>query len=261
MIHERHLVVSGCSNFRDLGGYLTADGKHRTRWNRLYRSDNLGKMELTQQNIRLLCETLKVKSSIDLRGFDAVQAEPYRIPGVETTKIYVEPGEIMYTLMCLPEILESSVVKAMSDLNELLVIQYRPQYKRFLKVVIAKGTESRTNALVFHCTAGKDRTGYGAALILSLLGVDRATIYEDYLLTNQYFVPPPLDQLLRRMSAHRKVEEEALKALFYVRREYLEKVFSTIDTKFGGVHNYVKTELGITDEEIQQLKDAYLEPA
>lgn len=261
MDDKRILAVGGCSNFRDLGGYQTADKKWRTRWHRLYRSDHLAKVELTEQNTRLLCETLRVRYSVDFRSQKEKKAEPYRIPGVQTTEVEVEPGDLMEILMSSKEIREPAAVEAMLTLNEWLVTRFQPQYRQFLTLVTEKGAEAADTAVVFHCTAGKDRTGFAAALVLLLLGVDRDTVMEDYLLTNKYFRPPPLDELMHSAPGGPKVEEGALQALFYVRREYLERALNTIDSRYGGILNYAKAELGCTDEAIQKLRDAYLEPA
>ena len=123
----------------------------------------------------------------------------------------------------------------------------------FNKLLIVPDNES----LVFHCTAGKDRTGIAAALFLYSLGVPYNTIVDDYTATNYYRQsengkPSPMMQL-----AH--VDEESAKNLKLAKKEYLDANFNAIKKRYGSVDNFLRTELGLNDKQIALLKKKYLD--
>lgn len=114
--------------------------------------------------------------------------------------------------------------------------------------------------LAFNCSAGKDRTGLAAALILTALGVPRETIIEDYLLSNRYYKPKPpkpgaspdpTAALLARMPP------EVTQALMGVDRRYIEASFEAIDAK-GGIGRFLKDDLALETNEIARLRSLYL---
>lgn len=254
--HERRIPVGSTSNFRDLGGYATADHAHTTRWNRLYRSDHLAKISNTGDNVRLLFDTLHVRCAIDFRGAPERNSDPYSFYNIKSVSIPIEPGNVMTILEETDCITEELAVSVMVELYGRFVNDFKPEYTKFFRTLLAECQSG--NAVVFHCTAGKDRTGYGAALLLLTLGVPRETVMEDYLLTNQFFRPPPVSAMQSRHHG-KKVDEGAVNALFFVRPEYLNKSIDTILGRHPDVPSYVKAELGLSDDDIAQLKRAYLE--
>jgi protein-tyrosine phosphatase len=104
---------------------------------------------------------------------------------------------------------------------------------------------------VFHCTAGKDRTGFAAALLLSALGVDRATIEHDYLLTNQLY---KRDNRLEG-SGHPHV----MKVLWQVQPEFLHAAFEAVDQQHGGIQDYLHGAIGLSPQELVALQRLMLE--
>ena len=108
--------------------------------------------------------------------------------------------------------------------------------------------------LAFHCTAGKDRTGVAAALLLTALGVPRATIVEDYLLSNQHMAPPPAHPT----GFWAKLSPEAARTFAGVDRRYIDAVFAVTDRYPGGTMGYLKDKMGLGLREIAKLRGLYL---
>lgn len=251
-----HIEIGECSNFRDLGGYVTADGKHRTRWNRLYRSDHLAKIPHDEKHIKFLTGDLNVDCAIDFRGEIERMKENYRFPGVEYVVISIEPGDVLRMLTSQVEVTVEAAEKSMIHLNELLVGTYQKDYATFMQVLLDKAPGGK--AVVFHCTAGKDRTGFAAALILLLLDIPVETVLEDYLLTNRFFKPPAEHQVLA-LFPNMRVEKGAIDRLFYVRASYLETALRSINERYGGIRQYAQSQLSLTDAQVDLLREHYLE--
>lgn len=253
---QRHIPIGRTYNFRDLGGYATADGKSVTRWRRLYRSDTLGRAAYTLGSMKELTERLNVGCAIDLRSSTERQRDPYNIPGVEVFSLPVEPGDIMKEMTSSTcDLTEEVGVRCMTKIYCAMVRDYKSVYARFFSILVEKADRG----IVFHCTAGKDRTGYASALLLLVLGVPLETVFEDFLLSNMYFRQPTLAMLQNSFPA-RKVEEGALDALFRVRRPFLQSALDIIDKEYGGVNAYVRNELQVTEDMVSKLKAAFLQP-
>jgi Protein tyrosine/serine phosphatase len=101
--------------------------------------------------------------------------------------------------------------------------------------------------LLFHCSAGKDRAGFGAALFLASLGVDRKIIIDDYLLTNKYLKDKYSDIV---------AQMPVLKPLFEVRKEYILAAFEVIDNEYGGIDSYLTNQLGVN---LKRMRELYTE--
>jgi protein-tyrosine phosphatase len=104
--------------------------------------------------------------------------------------------------------------------------------------------------LVFHCTAGKDRTGYAAALVLLALGVTREVVMQDYLLTNQVFQQPP--------RGRSEISDEALAVLWRVQQGFLDAALHAVDADHGGVERYLRQRLGLSGAALDELAARYL---
>ena len=112
-------------------------------------------------------------------------------------------------------------------------------------------------SLLFHCTVGKDRTGMVAAIILTALGIDKETIYKDYLLTNEH---PVIDIKYKIYSLKlKKAVRKQFLSLFLVSEEYLDFAFNQIDEIYGSIDNFFKECCSLDEEKIKQLKEKYLE--
>ena len=121
-----------------------------------------------------------------------------------------------------------------------------PRFAEFFRILLAKDAP-----LVFHCTAGKDRTGFAAALILLALGVPREVVMRDYLLTNELYRRPAF--------AEGHAAEEVLAVLWRVQREFLDAALLKVDEDYGGVETYLVDVLGLDAAAQQELSGRYLQ--
>ena len=174
----RSIALQGASNFRDLGGYPGLGGR-TVRWRRLFRSDHLARLSAQDQQA---LAGLGIARAVDLRGEAERNALAYTLPGVQYHPLTIEPTVVQR----IQEVLRSGASLSPQDAAGLMQDTYRgfvhdnaPRFAALLRMLV-----ERDDPLVFHCTAGKDRTGFAAALILLALGVPREVVMEDYLLTN-----------------------------------------------------------------------------
>jgi protein-tyrosine phosphatase len=237
-------ILQGASNFRDIGG-LTADQGSRVRNGRVFRSDHLA--ALTPSDVAKL-QALPLTHSIDFRGVSERAALPYEITGSSVVALPIEPT-VVRKLMSL---MEKGQVPTTDETVELMCDTYRgfvheqgPTFGRFLRHLIAHPTP-----VVFHCTAGKDRTGFAAALLLSALGVDRDTIMEDYLLTNRLYRRDPA------VEGHGPAHVMAV--LWQVQPRFLQAAFDTMDREYGGLSRYLSGPVGINAPDLEQLRRTLL---
>ena len=238
-------LLQGASNFRDVGGYLTADGR-RVRRGQVFRSDHLA--GLTDADVARL-QALGVGHSLDFRGEAECQATPYDIAGVRRVALTIEPTVIAR----MQALVAQGIVPSTEETVELMRETYRDfvnhnagTYGRFLKHLLAHPTPQ-----VFHCTAGKDRTGFAAALLLSALGVDRRTIEQDYLLTNQLY--------RRDARLEGKGHPHVMQVLWQVQPEFLHAAFEVIDAQHGGMQDYLHGAIGLSPQELAELQRMLLE--
>jgi protein-tyrosine phosphatase len=175
---KREIKSQGVVNFRDMGGYATKDGKH-IKWGRLYRSADLS--HVTPGGPDTLSK-LSVEYIADFRGPYEVQKAPDKIPA-GATRISLpagseHTGDSNYLQHMLLSAKDSGLVPFYGDIHA-LGDRYKPLFAELLQV-------NKDSAVLFHCSAGKDRTGIAAALILYALNVDDKKIMEDYLASNYY---------------------------------------------------------------------------
>lgn len=238
-------LMQGASNFRDLGGYRNADGR-RVRRGQVFRSDHLA--GLTGQDQQQL-QALGVRHSLDFRGASEHRLTPYDIPGVQRVAMAIEPTVIAR----MQALVAQGVVPSTEETVELMRETYRDfvnrnadTYGRFLRHLLEVPTPQ-----VFHCTAGKDRTGFAAALLLSALGVDRATTMHDYLLTNQLY--------RRDTRLEGQGHPHVLKVLWQVQPEFLQAAFDAVDRQHGGMQDYLHGAIGLRPQDTAELQRRLLE--
>jgi protein-tyrosine phosphatase len=241
----RVVSLDGATNFRDLGGYRTESGRE-LRWRRLFRSDHLG--SLTPADREVLAQ-LGVAAAYDFRGVDERAAVPYEVPGLAQHALSIEPTVVqhMNEITAGGRALTGAIVQGlMEDLYRALIETHAHRYAELFAHLL------RAEApLVFHCTAGKDRTGVAAALVLLALGVPRETVMQDYLLTNEFFKPhwaPPAD-----------LDADTVRALWGVRPEYLLAAFDVLDRR-GGPESWLRREIGLDKAQVETLAQRYLLP-
>lgn len=244
----RSVSLAGASNFRDLGGYRVADGR-AVRWRTLFRSDHLA--ALTAHDAQVL-QTLGVTRAFDFRGSGERAAAAYELPGVAQHPLPIEPTVVQG--------LRALIEAGQAVTAERATVLMRQTYRNFVlhgsdrfAALFAQLLRS-DQPLVFHCTAGKDRTGYAAALILHALGVPHEDVMRDYLLTNAlYRLPAAPDS---------RAPREVLQVLWRVQPDFLDAAFDVIERDFGGIDRYLADRLGVGAAQRQQLARTYLrEPA
>ena len=248
--HPRRLIgLEAVHNFRDLGGYATADGRS-TRWRTLFRSDGLYRLRGADDMSRV--RQLGLKSVIDLRT-EREQREQGIFPtdDIEVTFHHLSIVDVTWSDTETPEF---------DDEVEFLVWGYRDMLEigssRFAD---AMHVLAQTDSLpaVFHCAAGKDRTGVLAALLLSSLGVEDAHICADYGLTQD---------AMRRSIAWSKVHRPELaeryatipKAYLAADPRAMQIILAELAQRHGSVRNYVR-EIGVADTTVEALGNLLLE--
>jgi protein-tyrosine phosphatase len=183
---ERRIDLSGPVNFRDLGGYDTVDGQ-RVRWRRLFRSDSLS--PVTADDARLLTEEIGLLAVVDLRTSRELEREGRG--GLADVALHFHHVPLIEDL--------GDGARRLDDdtLHGLYVHMLSERVKRVSDALAVIASEAAEHPTVFHCTAGKDRTGIVAALVLALLGVSDEDIVADYVLT-QDVMPAMIERYPRR---------------------------------------------------------------
>ena len=241
----RHLNLAGASNFRDLGGYPSRDGR-MVRWRQIFRSNHLG--HLTAADVEVL-RPLGLRSAFDFRGTEErVEA----LCGLEEIAVHSLPVEPT-VVASLRARRATGVALSPADALEVMRDSYR-NYVRdntaSYRTLFTHLLEDRA-PLVIHCTAGKDRTGFACALILHALGVPDEVISEDYLLTNRFYRRDP--------SASSDLPDEVREVLGTVQTSFLAAAFEAIDADYGDLECYFSSGLGIGAEQRARLQARYLE--
>lgn len=242
---SRPIALSGASNFRDLGGYQGLDGRH-LRWRKLYRSAHLA--HLTAEDLAQI-QSLGITRSADFRGMGESEHLAYQWPRIARHALVVEPTVVQraQAMMSQGQELTAAATEAlMHDTYRSFVNVYGHRFAEFLALL-----QTGDEPLVFHCTAGKDRTGWAALLLLTALGVDEEQIMEDYLLTNQLFRRPP--------SIFGNMSEEVLDALWRVQPSYLMASVDVARAQSGSIDRYLTEVLGVDSAARERLASLYLE--
>jgi protein-tyrosine phosphatase len=255
---NRRLPFSGAKNFRDLGGYQTESGK-TLRWGVLYRSDGLHALTSADQKLLL---ALSLDRIIDFRadwekenrsdrlpvGMDIRQVE---IPILDSsTEAWRDSNKEM-----AKSLKNTDPYKHMIQTNIELGTRFTPEMKKFMQEVFS----AQGKPILFHCSAGKDRTGFAAAILLRMLGVSQETIMDDYLLTNQYLIPGYKWNLFFVRLLWGKVFLEKIKGFLAADASYLSAAFEAIDREYGSFENYTRDGLGLGEDDVERLKSLYLE--
>lgn len=238
-------LLPSASNFRDLGGHIGLDGR-RVRHGRVYRSDHLA--GLTPADLQTL-QRMGLTHRIDFRGVDECAALPCDVAGLTALPLSIEPTVVQRVQALMEEgtvPTEAQAVELMCDTYRGFVHESAPVYARFFRHLLEQPTP-----VVFHCTAGKDRTGYAAALLLGALGVAHDDIVQDYLLTNQLYRRSPLVQA--RGPAH------VMDVLWSVQPAFLDAAFVTIVQEFGALSRYLEGPMGLGAREMEKLRSSLLE--
>ncbi|WP_230912802.1 tyrosine-protein phosphatase [Agrilactobacillus fermenti] len=261
--NQRVLPLESGINFRELGGYTTKDGRH-VKYHKILRSAKLN--ELDNNDLAYLHDYGLI-TDVDFRSNDEKVKEPDKLPtgatykhipvfAVDETENSKTPQELEDELRYEP----NTGYKRMIRVYQNMVRQAGSQaaYRQFFAELLANDQEN--HALLFHCTAGKDRTGMGAFYLLSALGVDQKTIEQDYLLTNQTY-KKQIDAVLAELRANHATPEmiESVHNLVSVNIDFIHAAETQIEQIAGTPINYLKEVLGLNDSDLQDLQKIYLD--
>lgn len=258
------IKLEGAWNFRDLGGYRTCDDK-TVKSGLLYRSDELSK--LTDADVKKLAE-LGLRTVIDYRGERERVDNEDRVPA-GCTVVYLDPKADAAALASSDDaaafesrrmdlLTAESARFLMTEQNRQFVLAKTSHeaYSKMFELVL----DPSNCAIDQHCRGGKDRTGFGAALILLLLGVDRETVIEDYLLTNVCKKEKNERSLQELMDkTHNADLVQAVRYLKEADRSFIEMALNTIESEYGDAFGFARECLGVGPEGVRDLRALYLE--
>lgn len=239
----RSVPVVGASNVRDLGGWPASGG--RVRFGRVFRAAALS--ALTTEDAATLAR-LGVRTVCDLRGTAEAAAAPTRPMNAVIHSLPIEPsvGASLLDILATRNATGKDVLTLMRAAYMAYALDWAHHYKTLFDLLL-----TGQGGLLFHCSAGKDRTGFGAALILTALGTPRETIMTDYLASNRLWrgdagiaagLPPDVGAIL-----------------LLVHAELLDAAFTAIDQAYGGFDNYAALQLGLDAPRVQQLRETLIE--
>ncbi|WP_446743090.1 tyrosine-protein phosphatase [Silvibacterium acidisoli] len=263
----RHLPLQGTPNFRDIGGYRTTDGR-TVRWGLLYRSGVLGGLTpedyqyLSRLGIRVVCdfrnqqerevspETWIPGSSVDQISLP-IGGKPAARPAVQSPSF--DPG-------ATPEQLHDRMIQGYTY----MAIDSSDQFASLFHQV-----ENDHLPLLYHCTAGKDRTGIFSVLLLLTLGVPENTVLADYALTGEYLGSDPNSPAMQKMmkasgtsmsSAFQKLTPEQRKPMMAANPAYVEGMLRAINARYGSFDAYRRDALHVSDNDVTKLRDLLTQP-
>ncbi|MDQ0793112.1 tyrosine-protein phosphatase [Streptomyces sp. B1I3] len=239
---DRLIRLEGTVNFRDAGGYRTTDGRW-VKMGEIYRSDALDK--LTTADLAKL-RRLSVRTIYDLRQESERVAAPDRVPaGSSHVVADVLAGSPVFTDM--PR--TAAEAAAMMTEGEKFMVSGGTARAAY-RAVFSGVTDGDARGVLFHCTAGKDRTGWANAALLTALGVPRSTVTADYLASNDYRAKANAAALASMPPA----QAEVYKPMLDVRVEYLDSGFQEVAEEFGSFQAYEKQALGLSGKELRDLE-------
>jgi protein-tyrosine phosphatase len=241
----RVIPLEGTTNVRDLGGWPARDGR-TVRFGQVFRAARLAR--ITEADTRAL-QALGVRTVVDLRGADERAKVPNVDHGFHEVSLAIEPsiGPRLREMAEKGEGTADEMRAMMARAYAAYAIDWSAQYRALFALLLS---EQRV-PLLFHCTAGKDRTGFGAALILAALGVREEAIREDYLATTRLWVPDE--------EASRTLPPEVAQVLLSVHASLLGAAFDAIHEWHGTLEGYLRERLGLDAARLETLRARLLE--
>lgn len=255
---DRYLGLRSVRNLRDLGGYTAADNR-KVKWRKLFRSGNLAHLSAGDADT---LNSLNVAQVLDFRseseksrdGLIAIHGwEPVYIPLPIGGNAAAWLKELYHRL-----IHEEFPAGEMQAIFRKVYRDYPKVHAKELGVFLTHVSEIRPgDAFLFNCTAGKDRTGIATVVLLSILGVERDQVMEDYMLTNQYVdIDARSRQAAERFKNqyNRDIDPDILLPLFGVQEDFLMETFQVIDSLSKSVTDYAIDYCGVTQPVIDRLR-------
>lgn len=257
---QRILPLEGGCNFRDFGGYRTEDGRS-VRWGRLYRSGVLAHLsEADSEAVR----RLGIRSIIDMRREQERVREPTRWHGPDVRMRFQDHALDAASLNWIVH----GQTQTVNSARDALIGLYRsmPAWLVTRLQDLFTSLADDEVPLLLHCSAGKDRTGFGAALVLEVLGVPRDTVLRDYALTNEavdleaFVLKHHNSGMGLADEAHPllAVPHEARGAMLAADPDYLLAALECVDRDHGTAVGYVSRTLGLGDQLVEKLRERLL---
>lgn len=257
---HRLLNFEGIANFRDLGGYANEQGQ-QVKWGVLYRSGTFA--HSSKADLQGL-QQLQLATLIDFRSGGEKEEEPNQLPQPASFTVVEIPtldegnkalvGEVM-------ERVESGNFDGfdpdqfMLTANRQFATEFTPQFRQFIHTVLDAGGKP----VAWHCSAGKDRTGFASAILLRVLGVPQETVMRDYMESKQHALEARKNQLLLLRVFKGEEAADKLAIMMGVEEAWLRAAFEEIDARWGSFDNYVSEGLQLTDRDIAKLRNQLLE--
>jgi protein-tyrosine phosphatase len=257
---HRLLNFEGIANFRDLGGYANEQGQ-QVKWGVLYRSGTFA--HSSRADLQGL-QQLQLATLIDFRSGGEKEEEPNQLPQPASFTVVEIPtldegnkalvGEVM-------ERVESGNFDGfdpdhfMLTANRQFATEFTPQFRQFIHTVLDAGGKP----VAWHCSAGKDRTGFASAILLRVLGVPQETVMRDYMESKQHALEARKNQLLLLRVFKGEEAADKLAMMMGVEEAWLRAAFEEIDARWGSFDNYVSEGLQLTDRDIAKLRNQLLE--
>jgi len=254
---SRVVSLDGGINFRDLGGYVNHHGK-TIRWRKLLRCGHLA--NLSDQDLDTL-ESIDVTKIHDFRR----KEEQIQSPSCAIRADFVDDYQISIgDISRFWEFLFEGELTPDSS-HELVVNSYRscidvviPAFSRFMRQIL----DNADHSSIFHCSAGKDRTGMAAALLLSALDIPRETIIQDYLLTREYYDSSKLIDIIEGHLRDANVqtwERAWLTPYVSVHEDNIVAFLDAIDQRYGSMNRYLTDGLGLTEDDLHNFQQRFLD--
>ncbi len=260
ILAERELPMTGICNFRDLGGYPTADGRH-VKWGKFYRSGSLHKLnEADYEKIK----SLGLKTIIDYRAAHISAAEPDdQFPGTTIITMSATPeiDKVLGALVPGNLLRNPDKFRDFDSIADIMKYGYRNMpfaneaFHRMISIV-KRGDGA---PVLQHCDSGKDRAGFGSALLLLLLGVPFDIVREDYLASNTYIKicnTIQMDKLQALLDSEERVEQ--FTQIMQVNAGYLEAAFDMILEKYASFEEYLAAEFQCYPDDVKRIRNLYL---
>jgi protein-tyrosine phosphatase len=253
---RRIIALEGGRNFRDLGGYRSEDGRS-VKWRQIFRSGSMAGVTPADQE---QLAKLSIRTICDLRTIHERESDPcswHRATNITYwARDYVEGFGELRRLMASPLSTREDARTAMIEGYRRLPFQQAPAYKELFKRLAAGEVP-----LAFNCSAGKDRAGTAAALLLTALGVPRETVLEDYLLTDRIadFKGLFMERAQQRKSSLATQSQEIIAAVLGTDVDYLNAALDAVEQQHGSVAGYVHEVLGVDDKALSEMQLLLLE--
>lgn len=248
IVASRSLQMDSVQNFRDMGGYLS--DRKSTRWGKVYRSGEI--CRLSERDL-LRLDNLKIKTIIDMRTTDEASLSPVIYSGARIVHIPVSVDTDDITR----RIMEGRVRKGDGSLfmQDMYLQFIAPDKAQAFAQALQLFLDENNYPVLFHCSLGKDRTGFLASLLLSALDVPEETIFNDYVATNDFINLKRYASLVQGMDTD---AQEAMTVILSANETFLDLVFRKIKKEYGSLAQYLRQEMQLTDKQKEKLKDILL---